>query len=162
MFRGRETPSQMWGSRTTRGHEETVELGETLGRELKPGDIVFLRGPLGAGKSTLASGIGRALGVGRWKGSPTFTLVNEYRTDPPLVHLDLYRLTGADLEDLGLEEYLERGCALVVEWPERAEAELLELAQRQPLVVDIDIIGDEKRLVHAHRSPGRSREAAAG
>jgi tRNA threonylcarbamoyladenosine biosynthesis protein TsaE len=89
-------------------------------------------------------------------------LVNEYRTDPPLVHLDLYRLTGADLEDLGLEEYLERGCALVVEWPERAEAELLELAQRQPLVVDIDIIGDEKRLVHAHRSPGRSREAAAG
>lgn len=100
--------------------EATRNLGRLLGRVLKPGVTVFLRGDLGAGKTVLARGVGDALGA---KGvrSPSFTLVNEYRTPGLLlVHADLYRLDAAGADALGLEEYAGLpDAALLVEWPDR-------------------------------------------
>ncbi len=95
--------------------------GEALGRGLRAGDIVLLRGPLGAGKTTLTQGLARALNVAGVVTSPTFVLINEYDGAPPLLHLDAYRLEGLDwneLRDAGLEDFLNRTDAVrVVEWP---------------------------------------------
>lgn len=99
----------------------TAALGAAIAAELKAGDAVALWGELGAGKTTLARGVLRALGVTENVPSPTFTLVQTYDTAGLRVsHFDLYRLKQArELEQLGLDEALADGAALV-EWPERA------------------------------------------
>lgn len=102
------------------------DWGEALGAQLRAGDMVFLRGPLGAGKTTLTQGLARALGVAQTVTSPTFVLINEYAGAecagaPPLLHLDAYRLENLEwdeLRDAGLEDFLHRTDAVrVVEWP---------------------------------------------
>ncbi len=115
---------------------ETVRFGGDLARALKPGDAVLLSGPLGAGKSALARAVIRALAddADLAVPSPTFTLVQQYDTAPPVAHLDLYRLSDpSEIAELGLDEALEAGIALI-EWPERggdalpAEAIQIELS----------------------------------
>lgn len=108
------------GARKRTGSVEGTErLGAALARALRPGDVVTLSGPLGAGKTRFVSGLVRELVPGARVRSPSFTLVNEYGGSCPVFHLDLYRLAGErEIEGLGLEEYAERG-ALVVEWGER-------------------------------------------
>jgi tRNA threonylcarbamoyladenosine biosynthesis protein TsaE len=104
----------------------TVRLGAGVGRALAAGEAVCLSGPLGAGKSSLARGLIRALtGPGEDVPSPTFTLVQFYPSEPlPLAHFDLYRLTRADeAYEIGLDEALEDG-AVVIEWPQRLEGRL--------------------------------------
>ncbi len=104
----------------------TARLGEDLAMSLRPGDVLALKGDLGAGKSTLARALIRALAddAGLDVPSPTFTLVQSYDTRVPVHHFDLYRLSSAsELEELGFDEALAQGAALV-EWPERAEATL--------------------------------------
>ena len=102
--------------------EETEALGEALGRLLKPGDLVLLYGDLGAGKTTFVKGLARGLGVPEetYVVSPSFALINEYEGRVPLYHVDLYRLSPEEVEDLGLWELLPRGI-MVVEWAERLE-----------------------------------------
>lgn len=100
----------------SRSEAETFALAAKLVSQLAPGDVVLLSGELGAGKTTFVRGALRALG---WEGpvrSPTFSLVNEFATDPPVLHLDLYRLEKA--EDLGLAERMPE-CVTFVEWWER-------------------------------------------
>ena len=100
----------------------TVAFGERLGAHLPLGTLLLLRGGLGAGKTTLAQGIGRGLGVGGAIGSPTFTLLAEYPgRRGRLYHADLYRLQHArEVELLGLPDYLEQDDGLLlIEWPER-------------------------------------------
>lgn len=101
---------------------ETVRLGEVIGRTLRAGDLVLLRGELGAGKTTLVRGLARAAGYRGRVSSPTFALAHVYRGKRlTLHHLDLYRLKGGDVGELGLDELLHdpRG-AVVVEWPDAA------------------------------------------
>lgn len=101
---------------------ETRRLGEDLALCLAPGDCVALHGDLGAGKSTLARALLRAMADDDdlEVPSPTFTLVQTYALRLPVAHVDLYRLGDAsELDELGLDEVLETGVALV-EWPERA------------------------------------------
>ncbi len=102
--------------------EETWAVARQFAAELEPGDIVALEGDLGAGKTTFVQGLAAALGSPCAVTSPTFCLAAEHRTDRMLlVHLDLYRLHGPDdVLDLGWEDYLARGAALCVEWPDRA------------------------------------------
>ncbi len=116
---------------------ETARLGEDLALSLRPGDVLALKGDLGAGKSTLARALIRALADDPTLDvpSPTFTLVQSYDTRIPVHHFDLYRLSSADeLNELGFDEALTQGAALV-EWPERVGAHLpetsvlIELAQ---------------------------------
>lgn len=101
--------------------EETLTVGEAMGRTLPPGSVVALSGELGAGKTVLTKGIARGLGVQEEPVSPTFVLMSAYEGRLPLYHFDLYRLSGGgDLEDIGYEEYFYGGGVTVVEWAERA------------------------------------------
>lgn len=111
-----------------RSAEETAALGAAIASALgdRPGAVVFLRGPLGAGKTTLARGLLRALGVRGAIRSPTYTLLEPYELPGRmLVHLDLYRLADPrELEPLGLRDYPPERCWWLIEWPERAAARL--------------------------------------
>ncbi|WAX95968.1 tRNA (adenosine(37)-N6)-threonylcarbamoyltransferase complex ATPase subunit type 1 TsaE [Aminobacter sp. NyZ550] len=100
----------------------TTQLGEDLAMAVRPGDVFLLDGDLGAGKSTLARGLIRALAAdpAHEVPSPTFTLVQSYDTPVAVHHFDLYRLSSPEeLEELGFDEAVSSGVALV-EWPERA------------------------------------------
>jgi tRNA threonylcarbamoyladenosine biosynthesis protein TsaE len=101
--------------------EETLALGETWGRAAARGLVIGLTGDLGAGKTQLAKGIARGLGVTERIHSPTFTLLNQYETGRlPLFHIDLYRLeTPEQIIAAGLEEYFHPDGVTVIEWAER-------------------------------------------
>ena len=95
------------------------QLASDLARAWGAGDAILLSGPLGAGKTTLARAVLRAVG---WRGavrSPTFPLLQIYETKPPIAHIDLYRVSSAD--GIGLEEYLDSHLCLI-EWPDRLGA----------------------------------------
>jgi len=95
-------------------------LGARIAAQLRPGDVVALSGSLGSGKTTLARAIIAALGHAGEVPSPTFTIVETYDLDPPLVHADFYRLERPrEAEELGLDDYRD-GAALIAEWPEKA------------------------------------------
>ncbi|MES5101074.1 tRNA (adenosine(37)-N6)-threonylcarbamoyltransferase complex ATPase subunit type 1 TsaE [Agrobacterium sp. BA1120] len=105
---------------------ETIRLGEELALTVKPGDCIALIGDLGAGKSTLARALIRAIADEDELEvpSPTFTIVQSYALRFPVAHLDLYRLSDVyELDELGIEEMLSDGVCLI-EWPEMAAGEL--------------------------------------
>lgn len=103
----------------TRSEGETVALGRDLGRRLAAGHVVLLEGPLGAGKTAFVRGLAMGLGCDPDDvSSPTFTIVQEYRGDATLQHVDLYRLSPVEVDDLALDDLLE-GAVMAVEWPDR-------------------------------------------
>lgn len=117
---------------------DTARLGEAVARALRTGEAVCLTGPLGAGKSTLARALVRALTTPNEDvPSPTFTLVQFYEGVAfPLAHFDLYRLTSPDEAwEIGLDEALDEGAA-IIEWPQRLEGAL------PPDRLDIEIAFD--------------------
>ena len=121
--------------------EKTMAFGAVLARRLAVGDCILLDGPLGVGKTTLVRGMMRELGIAGPVRSPTYNLVHEYHTSPPVAHADLYRLsTGDEVATLGLEELLSRS-VLVLEWPDRAPAVL----PKDALVVRMEFAADEAR-----------------
>jgi tRNA threonylcarbamoyladenosine biosynthesis protein TsaE len=105
----------------TENERGTEAVGERLAPSLRAGDVVLLSGPLGAGKTAFVRGLARGLGVGAIEvSSPTFTLIHEYRGGRlTLFHVDLYRLTSADADDLGLQELGVDDGVLAIEWAER-------------------------------------------
>lgn len=101
--------------------DETLQFGQRIARELKSGDILCLHGDLGAGKTHIVKGISNGLGIEMSKvNSPTFTLINEYPTNPKVYHFDLYRINSdAELLELGVDEYLFGDGICLIEWPEK-------------------------------------------
>jgi tRNA threonylcarbamoyladenosine biosynthesis protein TsaE len=134
----------------THSPEETRRLGADLARSLRAGDVVLLRGDLGAGKSVLAHGLAEGLGISTWRGSPTFALVHEYAGEVPLFHVDLYRLQPIEVEELGLEEYTGGVGITVVEWADRAQEFLARISLAEPVWVDVVHAGAEERLITIH------------
>jgi len=101
---------------------QTKAFGRKLGQQAEPGDIISMDGGLGAGKTTLTKFIGQGLGIPDhcYITSPTYSIIHEYQGGRmPLYHMDLYRLHGADLDELGLEDYIYGEGLCVIEWPER-------------------------------------------
>jgi len=106
------------------GEAQTLELGLQLGRLLEQPALILLQGDLGAGKSVLARGIARGLGVDPQVPitSPTFTLMNHYPARLDLYHFDLYRLSDPDeLIEIGFDEFAYGTGIALIEWPERLE-----------------------------------------
>ena len=104
---------------TTKSAEETETLGQKIGALLKKGDILAMRGPLAAGKTTLTKGIARSLDIRDEITSPTFCLISEYSGTMPLYHMDVYRLDGAeDFINLGTDDMLYGEGVCVIEWSE--------------------------------------------
>lgn len=129
---------------STASAEETIELGDRLGRVAAPGDLVCLWGDLGAGKTQLAKGIARGLGIRDTVNSPTFIVMNEYRGRLPLFHVDLYRLAdAADALAGGVVDDRQADGVTVVEWPDRMGAVL----PAGRLDVRIEGAGDEVREI---------------
>ena len=112
----------------TASAQETEQLGQRLGQQLKPGAVIAYSGDLGAGKTAFTRGLARGLGIEDPITSPTYTIVNEYPGKIPLFHFDMYRLSSSeDLFDIGWEDYLTRGGVIAVEWSERVADALDEV-----------------------------------
>jgi len=125
---------------------DTEAAGCRLAEGLAPGQVVLLSGPLGAGKTALTRGLAAGLGCAAIDvSSPTFTLVQEYAGRVHVQHVDLYRLTPDEVDDLGLEDLLE-DAVMVVEWPERWRR-----APADALVVTIESTGETTRRITVTR-----------
>ena len=142
--------------------EETQALGGAWGREAVSGLVIALCGDLGAGKTQLAKGIARGLGITGRVHSPTFTLVNHYEGGRlPLFHVDLYRLDSPDqIIAAGLEEYFNTAGVSVIEWAERwlgaADQAKLEFQSPAPRLrrVQIETLNETERRITYEDSGG--------
>jgi tRNA threonylcarbamoyladenosine biosynthesis protein TsaE len=104
----------------SRSEAETFEAGRALGAGLSPGTTVLLYGDLGSGKTVFVRGLAAGLGLDPDEvSSPTFTIVQEYRGPVTLQHVDLYRLSPPEVEDLGLEDLADPATVIAIEWAER-------------------------------------------
>ena len=127
----------------------TRAIGAAVAGLLGPGDVVGLAGDLGAGKTRLVQGAADGLGVEGPVLSPTFMLVREYDGDPPMHHVDAYRLSGPlELEDLGLEDVLSPDAVVFVEWADRVAAALPD--SRLELVLHITDDDHREIVVRPH------------
>lgn len=127
----------------THSEDETIAAGREIAALLPSRGVVLLEGNLGAGKTTLTKGIAAALGVDASEvSSPTFTLIHEY--GPRLVHVDLYRLeSDREFFTLGLEEYFDRNCIVLIEWGEKFR----HLLPEDILEIRIEHCGEDNRRI---------------
>jgi tRNA threonylcarbamoyladenosine biosynthesis protein TsaE len=127
----------------TSSEEETIAFGEQLASRLPAKCVVLLIGNLGAGKTTLAKGIAKGLGINPDEvSSPTFTLIHEY--SDRLYHVDLYRLDDArSVARLGLEELFDRQAVVLIEWGER----FAELMPRDRVEIRLTRTAEDEREI---------------
>lgn len=130
---------------------ETQEIARELASTLQPGNVVALFGELGVGKTAFIRGLAQGLGCLQPVRSPTFSLINEYPGNPPLYHIDLYRLESeAEIEDLGWFDYLNSDGVVAIEWADRIQDKLpddrfdvrLTFGGSEIRIVEIVAIGD--------------------
>ncbi|NQV89515.1 MAG: tRNA (adenosine(37)-N6)-threonylcarbamoyltransferase complex ATPase subunit type 1 TsaE [Parcubacteria group bacterium] len=133
---------------STKNEQETQVIAEEFTKTLKGGEVVYLHGDLGAGKTTFVRAVARALGFTEPVRSPTFTIVNRYEVTHSIIrqiiHVDLYRIEDpSELIPLALEEELGRpGVVTFIEWPERAHGNLAEAST----TINMKILGDEHQI----------------
>ena len=99
--------------------QETIELAKKVATELRPGDIIYLYGELGSGKTVFAKGLCFGLGVKDEVTSSSFVIVSEYTGDIPVVHIDLYRLDKSALALFPIDEYIISDGVTIIEWADR-------------------------------------------
>lgn len=129
----------------SKSEEDTRKAGKSFAETLEKGDVVSLRGSLGAGKTVFAKGIAESLGIEEAIVSPTFTIVQEYDGRIKMYHLDLYRLSGEDeFESMGGEDFLYSDGVALIEWSEKIESMLPE----STIYVDISIDDDGNRVIN--------------
>jgi len=129
--------------------EATAAAGAALAGAARPGDVITLSGPLGVGKTALARGFIAALGHEGEVPSPSFAIVQPYEdVDPPVWHVDLYRIEDAsEIDELGLDAAAD--AVLLIEWPERAGAAMWPDA----LALSLDFAQDGDRILTARVPP---------
>ena len=128
--------------------DETEAAGARLAEALAPGDVVIVRGELGAGKTTFVRGAARALGVRGAVTSPTFEIGHLYEGAVEVAHLDLYRLPSLAGEDPALlDDYLTPDRVAFVEWP----GEAADAIERVTARVDIEHLGGDRRRIEVER-----------
>jgi tRNA threonylcarbamoyladenosine biosynthesis protein TsaE len=132
--------------------QETRDIAAALARDLAMGSVLLLSGDLGAGKTAFVRGLAAGLGIDPDDvTSPTFTIVHEYRGGRlPLIHVDLYRLDRAELDEVGLDQDLAATGVIAVEWPERLSrlipaAVTVNISDRGGDTREIEIIPPEAR-----------------
>lgn len=150
----------------TRSEDDTFALGRALGAFLRPGDALLLSGDLGTGKSVLARGAARSLGVEGPMPSPSFTILFPYEGKCPVYHFDLYRLSGPDeFEAAGLYEWFGGAGVCLVEWPETVDLDArpcVRLTLRRAAedgARDVELETDGVPLNEAAFAPWRAEEA---
>jgi tRNA threonylcarbamoyladenosine biosynthesis protein TsaE len=139
---------------------DTLSLARSLATVLRGGDVIGLEGGLGAGKTTFARGAVHALGVPEETAvtSPTFALLHQYEGRLPVAHADFYRLGAeAELEELGVDELVEEGAVLFVEWGRK----FADMASRTVLWVELEIVSDVGRRARL-RPQGARGDAIIG
>ncbi len=132
---------------TTHSPEETIELGQTVGQQLRGGEVFAIQGPLGSGKTHFIKGI--ALGVGAddqdQVNSPTYVLVNEYMGRLEVYHIDAYRLDSvSDFEMLGFDDFLHPHSVVLIEWADKVASALTAL---DCLRLDFGHVSDRSRRI---------------
>lgn len=129
------------------GPGQTLFFGQSLARIAGAGTVLLLNGELGAGKTVLVKGLAAGLGSEGPVTSPTFVLCSHYRGGRlPLVHMDLFRIPEADIEDSGLDEPLAAPALVAVEWPSDSLIALLDgIGGRAILEVHIAVTGPDRR-----------------
>lgn len=131
---------------SSRNDDETRLIGKIIGEMAEAGIIIALKGDLGSGKTALIQGLARGLNVPEkiYVTSPSYTLVQEYPGRLPLFHIDLYRLSEMDFEDIGLYDILDTKSAVVaIEWAERLSPDTFSKC----LTLQLEITGDNTRNI---------------
>lgn len=122
--------------------EEMINLGQRIGALVYPNMVITMNGNLGAGKTTITKGIGKAMGIKRVINSPTFTIMKIYEGALNLYHLDVYRIENSST-DFELEEYFYMGGVSVIEWSNNIK----DLIPEDKISLEFEIQEDSSRLV---------------
>lgn len=134
---------------SSKSPEDTFEAGKALGKRTCRGDVFALTGELGCGKTVLAKGIARGMGIADEITSPTFTLLEIYEGYLPLYHFDLYRIEDSrELDNLFFEEYWEGDGVSVIEWAERAKGRL----PKHTTHITLEYIDETTRRIRIERT----------
>ncbi|MDI6640872.1 MAG: tRNA (adenosine(37)-N6)-threonylcarbamoyltransferase complex ATPase subunit type 1 TsaE [Elusimicrobiota bacterium] len=132
--------------------EETISVGKKFAKILKPGNVVFLTGGLGSGKTTFIKGIAKGLKIKSEPTSPSFTLVKEY-PEKNFFHIDLYRITQKEFLQAGLENYFIEENICAVEWSEKLKLMWSQLRKSSRCIfVNIQMLKDDKRKLTFYSS----------
>jgi len=132
---------------------DTARLAGLFAAGLKGGDAIFLEGPIGSGKTFFVRELAAALGAKKLPVSASFNLMRAYRGRLKLYHFDLFRAVEADMENIGLDEYLGRGDGITaVEWPAAAEA-----CGQDPIRLEFELCGGDRRTIKITSGPAGLR-----
>jgi len=126
---------------TTHSTKETIAVGKEIATSLKSGDIIYLYGDLGSGKTVFVKGVCQGLGVKEEVTSSSFVIATEYKGRMPISHIDLYRLQRRDIAALPIDEYIIEHGVTIIEWADRING------NKKGLCVNIDIKGKNVREI---------------
>jgi tRNA threonylcarbamoyladenosine biosynthesis protein TsaE len=139
----------------SRHEEDTDKLGRLLAAYLQPGTVFTLDGDLGAGKTRFSQGFARAMGITEIVNSPTFTIIKEYEgAELPFYHMDMYRISQEEADELGLDDYFYGAGVTLIEWSSLIE----DLLPPERLAITIAHQDDQTRVFHLtpHGAPYQS------
>ena len=126
---------------TVHSDNETIAIAQNIESEKFPGMVICLNGDLGSGKTVFAKGFAHAMGIEEIT-SPTFTIIKEYNGELPLYHMDVYRIEDTN-EELGIEEYFDKGGVTIIEWANMIK----DILPEERLDIKFKIVDENTRVI---------------